>query len=261
MLHHRAPNMLAFSTQVAPMRPLDTATISFFHGTSSHAATLILAQGARNILDKYNATAAANDLWRAVLRHLGDKYKSASFLEATGCADPVGVSLLLENAAQGTQNGLMAYGSFYVTMNFEAACDYARRSPTGSELLSVLSMTIEALTKVGDTDASSIRERYPDLFSAIFEHGEPVVLELRGIESHRIAREDGDPDYRALVDLALEIDGKPGVQFAASFRIEAVHPTDIVAVYNVGQARTLSQSVPPEKIIPNTWLARQSSRT
>jgi hypothetical protein len=242
------------------MTQQDIRTISFYHGTSSHAATRILTQGARDITEDYRANAVAGDLWSALLRQSGDRHKTVSFLEAAGCPDPVGASLLLESAANGTQNGLMAYGSFYATMNFEAARDYAIRSPTGSELLTVLAMTVDALTNAGDAEVLSMPQKYPELFAAISHHGRPVVLELQGIEGYRIAREDGNADYQSLVKLALQMAGVHGVQFAACFRIAAVKPADVVAVYNLQQSVGVDQSSPMsfERVIPEHWLSQQS---
>jgi hypothetical protein len=179
-----------------------TDQISFFHGTSAHAATKILRSGWRNTYADFRLQDLAKDIWAEVLKHAGSPHYSASLFEKAGCSRSVDASLLIEKAPLGTQKGLMSYGDFYVTMNFRIACNYALFHPTGLELLTMLSDGLRVLRHIGDDLEHKIMVKYPDAARVLNERSYPVVLELNGVEEACIAREDGNLDCWPHIELA-----------------------------------------------------------
>jgi hypothetical protein len=209
-----------------------TDALSFYHGTSAHAAAGIIDRGARDMFAELKLRNLAKQIWDVALEKAGSRDLTAELFEQAGCADPVGVSLLLEDASSGNQNGLLLYGAFYVSMNFRTACDYALRSSTGSECLTMIFEGMKLLDHLNSPAKDCIRRNYPEAMKAMTTQSHPVVIELIGIDETRIAREDGNPDCWPKILLAQR-PAREGVYFPAPFRIGNVRSSDIVWVHDL----------------------------
>jgi hypothetical protein len=211
-----------------------TATLSFFHGTSSRAAAKILNEGAQNIFDYLQVWDVASKVWSAILGHIESEWwKAATLFDQAGSPYAGVAPIALANAASINQQSLMTYGSFYVTLNFVNACGYALRSQTGSELLLMLSEGFRVLEHLGDPVAGQIREEYPHVSEVMRLPGHPVVIELKGIEESRIAREDGNPDCWPHIELFCKLADRPDMVIPGAFRLAGVNPGDITSIYDL----------------------------
>jgi hypothetical protein len=208
-----------------------TDDISFYHGTSATAAASMIEHGARNIFVELKLNDVAQQIWDVIVEEAGGRHLTTELFEKAGCVDPIGASLLLEGAALGRQEGRMSYGAFYVSMRFLTACDYARRSPAGSECMAVISEGLKVLAYLNSASKDGIANNFPEALKALSARSYPVVVELNGINEARIMREDGNPDCWPHIELGQrrELDGS----FHAPFRIQDVKSADIIWVYDL----------------------------
>jgi len=245
-----------------------TATLPFFHGTSSRAAVKILNEGARNIFDHLQVWDVASKVWSAILTHVESQWEAATLFDQAGSPYAAEAPIALANAASRNQQSLMTYGSFYVTLNFRNACDYALRSQTGSELVLMLSEGFRVLEHLGDPVAGQIREEYPQVSEVMRLPGHPVVMELKGIEESRITREDGNPESWPHIELFCKLADRPGVVIPGAFRIAGVNPGDITAIYDLKDwvasdfsdifYRPDAAAIERAKHSPSDWLHRSN---
>jgi len=119
-------------------------------------------------------------------------------------------------------------------MNFRTACDYALRSPTGSESLSVISESIRVLDYLDSPIRETLRESYPEAMRAAFSPRAILLLsssqELTKVE---LRERMVIPDCWPHISLALRRGNLEGLTYPGTFRIKNVTSGDVVRIYDL----------------------------
>jgi len=106
---------------------------------------MITQNGARDIVKNLDLRAVAKLIIHVVIDAASGPHRIARLLEMAGCSDPFSVALLLEGLSSEHSRGALSYGSFYASMRFLTARDYALRNETGSEALTMIREGIRVL--------------------------------------------------------------------------------------------------------------------
>jgi hypothetical protein len=123
------------------------------------------------------------------------------------------------------------------------------------------------LARIGNAStANELENRYPAVLQLINDPPPPVVIELTGIDELRLANETGGREVMPLIENYLRLTDNPSVNIPAAFRIEAVKPSDVVAVHDLSDwsADDLSDNmwrpdpnrVDASRMSPERWLAK-----
>jgi hypothetical protein len=131
----------------------------------------------------------------------------------------------------------------------------------------VISAGLKLLARIGNAStANELESHYPAVLQLINNPPPPVVIELTGIDELRLANETGSREVMRPIERYLELADDPSVYIPATFRIEKVKPSDVVAVHDLSDwsADELSDSmwrpdpdrVDASRMSPERWLAK-----
>jgi hypothetical protein len=209
--------------------PIDTTNLRFYHGTDSRSALSIISFGYKDVLPERGANKLAAELCTRLT-------KLRSELVLTRMLGPRGANVLaaLRSLSVSSTEGLFCYGDCYTSPNPAVAYGYAVANRFRSEWLLMISEAMDALRDISLADAERIASNYPSVIRRINEQpGHPVVIELLGIEAHRLRTERGSPDIDASMQLFFDTEYDYERPHVSSFRIADVTPRDIVAVHDL----------------------------
>jgi hypothetical protein len=205
--------------------PMDTKNVRFYHGTDSKSALSIISSGYKDVLADLGADKFAAELWTRLVE-LRSEHVLTRILGSSG-ANVVA-------ALRSLSSGLFCYADCCATPNPAVAYGHTLANRFRSERLLVISEAMDELRYVSHADAERIASNYPSVIRRINEQpGHPVVIELHGIEAHRLRTKRGSPDIDDSMNSFFEAEYDYERPYGGSFRIADVTPTDIVAVHDL----------------------------
>ncbi len=200
----------------------DTASLTFFHGTSVYFAQEIARSGSNeNLLENIGAFALgeqiAIELSRIANVRRGNWLPSSAFPCATES------DLLLVSNALWVDSSFQ-YGAFFATLNFEYAKDYAAH---GSEYLRAIRAGLRLLGRAG---ASLLEGASSTLREPLLSPHEPAVVEINGLSRDRLYATKEAPSVAHTLQSYQKYKDDPGVRMPWAVRISKVDRVNVAKV-------------------------------
>ncbi len=246
--------------------------VLLYHGTSKASAIRILTEGSReDYLEMIGATDLARQISALVLDNMNlhgkDTWEIGVELHnrlkpSEDVYDEQDLWVRSLPYLRGAQSRSFHYGSTFVTSSLTRAYRYAAGNPYRSEFLRSLAGGYGICLSLGppvDAQAKELRNQFPQCFELLENPSDPVVIEISGIQSHKLRTEDGDADIQGDLDLLDKLQ-ELNVDPQLSFRLLELQPEDIVSIHDLKgwkleEEPTLS-SVSHLRINPREWLSK-----